>query len=292
MNTHAIHTSKQNQSAALAALFVAAASGFCFLVAPTQARAETTTQTVQIGTGAQAVTVTVTSPAPVVVSATTAQAAQYNAGVPAAQNIAPAGSDGRETSLAFPKARGVNMFFQFGPTWMHLSNPYGSMDWYGVTLSLGWRFNKYNKLQIDSSLLSGSRVQYSSYYDNWGRPFYSKEHVNFITGMDALTYSFVIPFDRKGVVELRLSPSIGFAYVHANFKGQYYVGNAHFINNSTEGRFASMAGGGIGLTFHTSKRFMLDLGYRYMRIQSLDYNWGTIPHPDTSSWTFLVGWKF
>ena len=158
--------------------------------------------------------------------------------------------------------------------------------------SFGWRFNKYNKLQIEGSLLFGSHTQFSSYYYGPGNYYSSNAQARYTAGQDALTYSFVIPFDKKGVVELRLSPSIGYAYVHANFEGTSYYPSYTSRYNASEGRFAFMAGGGIGLTFHTSKRFMLDLGYRYMRMGALDYSWGEVPSSDNGFWTLLLGWKF
>jgi len=252
-----------------------------FLSLASQTRAETTTQTIQVAPGTPTVTIIVTSTTPVTVTATTAQPAQYNvsAGV---QNI-PTPDKARETSLAFPKASGVNMFFMFGPTYVNSHNENGLVDLRGLTIAFGWRTSIHNKFQIDSTLLFGSHDQ--SGYNN-------SAHVDYVTSLDAFTYSFIIPFDKKGVVEMRLSPSIGLAYIHTNYKGSYRSGSYTYNTTASDGKFAGAVGGGVGLTFHTSKRFMLDLGFRYMSIGTTTYNWGTIPRLDTFAYTLSAGWKF
>jgi len=241
-----------------------------FAPVASQIRAETTTQTIQVTPGTQTVTIIVTSTTPVTTTATTAQTGQNNTSANA-QSIPPLDND-LKTSLALPKARGVNMYFMFGPTWMNTRNEYGSVDLYGVTLAFGWRIDTYSKFQIDSSLLAGSHDEYSPYYHG---------HVDYIVGLDAVTHSFIIPFDAKGVFGMRVSPSIGLAYIATNYRGSYYSGYSSYYTNSSDGKFTWAWGGGIGFTVHTSKRFMLDLGARYMRMGGVQYYWGEIPSTDT-----------
>ena len=286
-----------------------------------QIRAETTTQTIQVAPDTPTVTIIVTSTAPVTVTATTAQPTQYNVTAQPAQyntsasvqNI-PVPDNVRETSLAFPKARGVNMFFMLEPTYVDSHNSEGKVHLYGLTLAFGWRTGIHGKFQIDSSLLFGShdesRVYTGVHYDpRYG--YYTTidryhGHVDYVVGLDAFTYSFIIPFDKKGVFEMRLSPSVGVAYIYTNYKGSETVGSftpppgmgnttiGGYTSNTaaTDGQFALAGGGGVGFTLHTSKRFMLDLGCRYMSIGTTTYNWGKIPRQDTFAYTLMTGWKF
>jgi len=247
-----------------------------------QIRANPTEQTIQGGSSTPTVTIIITSTTPVVVTATTALPAQYNTGANA-QNI-PSTDKGRETSLAVPNARGANMFFMAGLTWMNVGpiwktkNPYdivGIMDLYGLTIAFGWRVGIHSKFQIDSSLLFGPQNEFG----------YS---IDYVVNLDAFTYSFVIPLDKEGRCEFRLSPSIGLAYIHTNYESNYYP----YSIRASDGQFALAAGGGFGFTFHPSKRFMIDTGFRYMRIDATTYNWGHISARDTGAWTLSAGWKF
>ena len=244
-----------------------------------QTRAETTTQTIQVAPGTPTVTIIVTSTTPVTVTATTAQPAQYNTGA-GVQSISSPDS-GKEYSFSVPKAHGPNMFFTLGPTFMHTSNEAGSVDLYGLTLAFGFRLSINTKIQIDSSLLGGSHDEYIGYYYHG--------HVDYVVGLDAFSPSFIIPFDEKGIFEIRLSPSIGLAYIYTNYRGYLATG---YYTTATDGKFAVAAGSSFGLTFHTSKRFMLDLGFRYMRIDETQFNWGIIPATNTYAYTFSAGWKF
>ncbi|MDR0902438.1 MAG: porin family protein [Opitutaceae bacterium] len=196
----------------------------------------------------------------------------------------------RETSLAVPKERGANLFLTVGPAYMNAkASDLGrsSADLYGAIISFGWRMNKYNKLQIEIGGLAGSDSE--SYGYN-----YSNYSLDYIVVPELLTYSFCIPLSRSGRCELRLSPSIGSAFVFTDFKGTYsppYSSSYYWIHGR-DSDLTFAAGVGAGVTIHITPKFMLDVGYRYLRIGKTEYNWGDIDALDTHSVTFLVGWKF
>jgi opacity protein-like surface antigen len=49
---------------------------------------------------------------------------------------------------------------------------------------------------------------------------------------------------------------------------------------------------GVGVTIHVTPKFLLDIGYRFLRVSKTEYDWGYIDSLDTHSLTFSVGWKF
>jgi len=176
-----------------------------------------------------------------------------------------------QTSLANPKDHGANLFFTIGPTWLNAKSDYGNTNLYGATGAFGWRINKNNKIEIDIGVLGGTESE----------PYFS---IDYVTSMELFTYSYCIPLDTKGSWEIRLSPSAGLAYIYTKFDSAYMW--------ATDAAITFAAGGGAGVTFHTSNRFQLDLGYRYMRVGRTSYNWGELGALDTNSVTFSAGWKF
>jgi opacity protein-like surface antigen len=60
---------------------------------------------------------------------------------------------------------------------------------------------------------------------------------------------------------------------------------------ATDSDIAIAAGIGVGLPIHVSRRMFLDIGYRYLRIEKTEYNWGSLDAINTHSLAFLVGWK-
>jgi opacity protein-like surface antigen len=201
-------------------------------------------------------------------------------GTAAAQNAhyAPPGPSSfdtnHEVSFAVPKNHGANLFLTVGATWLGADDTKNknSVDLYGGTIAFGWRIDKHNKIQIEAGVLGGSQNE-SRYYS-----------IDYITSMELFTYSFCIPLDRKGVCELRLSPSLGAAYIFTDYNDPHWW--------MTDSDITLAAGAGIGLTIHTGRRFQLDLGYRYMRVGKTTYNWGDMGALNTNSLTFSAGWKF
>jgi len=116
-------------------------------------------------------------------------------------------------------------------------------------------------------LLAGSQDVWfrSSSPDGLGKPIvWAAGKTDYVLGMNLFTYGYCIPFDRKGICELRLSPSAGFACVYANSKNQkitdVYSHDYDYSAGSNTG-FTYAVGAGAGLTFHINKRFQIDIDY-------------------------------
>ena len=201
-----------------------------------------------------------------------AAAAQNPRRATAAQRVARDSSD--DNALLLPKGRGrPNFFLMVGPTYLYSSaagNSSDGLSMYGGTVAFGYRFNRHHKLQIDTSVVAGSKNNTDC------------------TAVHALVvYSFCIPFDKAGHAEFRLSPALGLAYNSGSYDHyyyDYYYGyryGYHYTYTDT-----SLAGGlGVGFTFHTGRHFLLDIGTRYLRIENTG---GT----NTVSLNFAIGWKF
>jgi opacity protein-like surface antigen len=197
----------------------------------------------------------------------------------------------RETSLAVPKARGANLFLSVGPTYMNAKSAEADsgtddVDLYGALVGFGWRIDQWNKIQVEVGVLAGSESY--TYYSGGYYGGVSSLNLDYVVVPELFTYSVCIPLAPSRRCELRISPSIGGAYIFTDYK---YDSPSYWMT-ATDSDIALAAGIGVGLTIHVSQRMFLDIGYRYLRVGKTEYNWGSLDAINTHSLAFLVGWKF
>jgi opacity protein-like surface antigen len=197
----------------------------------------------------------------------------------------------RETSLAVPRARGANLFLTVGPTYMNAKSVDANsgtdgVDLYGALVGFGWRIDHWNKIQIEVGVLAGSE-SHTYYYSGGYYSSVSSLNLDYVVVPELFTYSVCIPLARSRRCELRISPSIGGAYVFTD----YEYSSSSYWRTATDSDIALAAGIGVGLTIHVSKLVFLDIGYRYLRVGKTEYNWGRLDALNTHSLAFLVGWK-
>jgi len=208
------------------------------------------------------------------VSAANAYAAHTPRRHAAAQRALRTSPNDQDTNrLIMPNGKGrPNFFLTVGPTYLYSSPAdgyaHGGINMFGGTLAFGYRFNRHHKLQIDTCVATRSE----DYEDRTA-----------VHGLVA--YSFCIPFSSAGHAEFRLTPTLGLAYASGSCSYFYYGGYGHYYYDTrTYTDTALAAGFGVGFTFHTSRRFLLDIGTSYLRTANTG---GT----DIISTTFSMGWK-
>ena len=195
---------------------------------------------------------------------------------PTPASVAPNYRPGGEApSLAMPKAR-TNLYLDAGFQYLRTKMKIGSFDcgnynFYGANIAFGWRLDEHNKIQVELAGLGA--------YKDWGGNYTETLGM----GVQLFSYGYCIPLGREGRLELRLSPSLGYAYVFQSID-----------DNGSVDSYGSMTlayGAGAGLTCHLSTLMYLDVSLRYLNIggPTLDYSYKDM---QSIALTFSCGWKF
>lgn len=204
---------------------------------------------------------------------------------PTPASVAPNyGASSGDTSLALPKSSGPNLYLEAGLIYLK-SKPSDSdlsdVNFFGPTVSFGWRINKNNKIQIDIGALFGSQDE------SWNNGS-SKMTIDYVAVPELFTYSFCIPLDSKGQWELRLSPTIGFNSLFIDYKYE-----SRYYRESETGVDTSFAyGAGVGVSYHINNKFYLDFGCRYLHIGKTSYDLVEVDDSNTHAISVAFGWKF
>ncbi|MDR1011073.1 MAG: outer membrane beta-barrel protein [Opitutaceae bacterium] len=219
--------------------------------------------------------------------ASTSVLAQVAPPTPAA--VAPDYNSGGEVSLFLPKAAPSPNFYLdagFIYTKTEIGDAYrgkSSTNMYGLNVAFGWRFDQYNKVQLDLGFLAGDEKDYGS----GGKISYGAAPV-------LASYNFYVPLAKNRRCELRLSPIIGYYLVVANCDDYVYrrTGASRWLVDGTETGGAFAYGGSVGLTCHINQRFYVDFAYRFLGVGSLSIDVLDIKSQTTHSGIASFGWKF
>jgi opacity protein-like surface antigen len=184
--------------------------------------------------------------------------------------------------LILPKPK-ANLYLEVGPSYMNtkIGDQYydkTGIGMFGISTALGWRINKSNKIQLEIGVHGSSKKNDATY-----------------TAVPVLvSYNYCIPLGKSNRCELRLSPAAGFNVMGAKY--DHYIirrwYNGHEYIDGNDAAVAPAYGAGIGLTCHPSPRFLLDFGYRFTGIGSVDLKYTEIKAQTAHAITARIGWKF
>lgn len=203
-----------------------------------------------------------------------------------AEAAGPSYNTGGDLSLVTPKPK-ANFYLQGGLIYTHakIGDQYHSkdnVDMFGINAAFGWRIDQYNKIEIEAGILGSSE-------NNHGVTMGYANKVTYAAVPVLTSYSLCIPLAKDRKCELRLTPTIGYYSVAAEYD-HYVIGPRWIDGDDSGGAFAY--GVGVGITCHLNQRFYLDIGYRYLGVGSIDLKYTELKSQTTHSAIASFGWKF
>jgi len=147
----------------------------------------------------------------------------------------------------------------------------------GGSLILGARFARHHKIQFELGAYQSNSNNTTDTEDPYT--------VDVITSRlyavpVLLSYSYCIPLDAANRFEIRISPVAGLFAGVARLTDNYYevVNGQQVSQGDSEDSFAlgtSFAwGAGVGVTYHFTRHFYIDAGYRFLRAGKTTYDFG------------------
>ena len=165
---------------------------------------------------------------------------------------------------------------------------------FGSSLAFGWRIDEHQKIQLESGYYTSSATANSN-YDNWEYG----THKFTVDVMPVLfSYSYCLPLGDSGRYELRLTPIVGFYSMKVKVTHEYITNGVYNTDPDQTGSSTPFVYGvGVGFTWHFSRMFYADAGYRLIRRGGLTvgngpYNAGASVKSAFTNWlTVSIGWK-
>lgn len=159
------------------------------------------------------------------------------------------------------------------------SYPGGLNNFYGASVAFGWRIAKAHKVQLET----GIYVSSADFNDG------DDDKIDATVIPLLVSYSYCIPLAQDGRSELRITPVAGLY----NMKFKY--SEPGYSESASDAPFAF--GLGAGYTYHFSKRFYLDAGYRFLSRGAVkdsdDEGSYTVAKSAVTHWfTVAAGFKF
>lgn len=171
----------------------------------------------------------------------------------------------------------------------------------GAGMAFGWRINKLVKFQLETGIYKSSVTTAPAFNEeeDWAASGGTTKLT--VTPLLA-SCSFYIPLERSGRCEIRITPTAGLYKM--KIKGSnpdvYYGEDLIFEADSASVSGNPVAfGASVGFTYHFSKKFYADAGFRYLyrgKVTNTDEDTGEkftiLKSAGTSAFSIAVGYKF